>query len=647
MQAFSFMNKYFFNSPCLALISISLICYLLIVNGTNGGFLFDDYPNLETLGSMGGVTNWETFYAFVFSGWSGPTGRPLSLASFLLDDNTWPSYAPWFKHTNLLIHILCGLLLCWATLLLMRNLKLVNEKQAQWVAVLACAMWLLHPYMVSTTLYVVQRMAQLATLFSLAGITLYLYGRLQLVIKPVRGYVLMTLAIGLFTVLATYSKENGALLPLLILVIEFCLPKDQNKPIWQWRAFCLWLPSLAIALLMARYINFSENPWPTRGFNQTERLLTEGRIVSEYLFHLFVPRIEGHGLYQDGYVISKSLFNPISTIASLLTLLILFISAFLVRSKAPIVTLAILFFLAAHLMESTVIGLELYFEHRNYLAALFLFLPIAYYLVMWAKQSNLAIVVAVLILAMISAMTYLRADLWSNSDQLELYWAQTATDSPRALNSLTTYFTNSGRPMQALEFVEAASDRLPDSSFLTMRVLMQKVYLGLATEGDFLDTASKLKKQKFDTQTVMGLRVLTEYLADNKHKTYGPLMIDLIDSVKSDKQYRRSTVFVRVVPYLQARLHLMLGNTEQSFDLYSEAIKRYKKTSSSLQMVTELAMVGELEYALQLLDLAELVFHKETDKSLDRSRLAYEEEFIYLRKTLEKDILEQKQKKLL
>ena len=32
-----------------------------------------------------------------------------------------------------------------------------------------------------------------------------------------------------------------------------------------------------------------------------------------------------------------------------------------------------MFFFAAHLMESTVVGLELYFEHRNHLAALFLF----------------------------------------------------------------------------------------------------------------------------------------------------------------------------------------------------------------------------------------------------------------------------------
>src|SRR5690554_4934632 len=335
-------------------------------------------------------------------------------------------------------------------------------------------MWLLHPYMVSTTLYVVQRMAQLATLFSLAGITLYLYGRLQLVIKPVRGYVLMTLAIGLFTVLATYSKENGALLPLLILVIEFCLPKDQNKPIWQWRALCLWLPSLAIALLMARYINFSENPWPNRNFNMMERLLTEARIVCEYLFHLFVPRIEGNGLYQDGYVISKGLLTPISTLISLLTLLTLFISAFLVRNKAPIISLAILFFFAAHLMESTVIGLELYFEHRNYLAALFLLLPLAWYCVILTPRFKLLPLIAFIILVILSSMTWLRTNLWSNNDKLELYWVQSASDSPRAINSMAAFYMNNGQHEKANAYLEKESQRLEHSSLLTARLLLQK-----------------------------------------------------------------------------------------------------------------------------------------------------------------------------
>lgn len=623
--------------PTLSLLLLLVLAVIVYWPGLNGGFLFDDFPNLELIGHYGQVDNWVTAKAFITSGFAGPTGRPISLASFLLDDNTWPSHAPWFKKTNLLIHLFCGLLLCWATLLLIRNLKTVTEQQAQWIAVLTCGLWLLHPYMLSTTLYVVQRMAQLATLFSLMGIVLYLQGRLWLTTRPIKAYLLMAVGIGAGTVLATYSKENGALLALLILIIEFCLPQDKNKPAWQFRAVLLWLPSLAIVYKLASYINFSVDLWPNRNFNQVERLLTEGRIITEYLLHLFVPRIEGNGLYQDGFLISKSWFNPVSTVFSWLFLTFLVVTAFVVRKRLPIVALAIFFFLSAHLMESTVVGLELYFEHRNYLAALFLFLPVTYYLVLWAKQTKLVMVVIVLMLTMLSTMTFLRAELWSDSKKLEFYWAQAAINSPRALNSLTTHIANSGRPVEALEFVEAASQRLPDSSFLTMRVLMQKVYLGLAAESDFLSTASKLKEQKFDTQTVMGLRVLAEYLADNKHKIYGPLMIDLIDSVKSDKQYRRSTVFVRVAPYLQARLYLMLGNTKQAFELYSEAIKRYKKTSSSLQMVAELGMAGQPELGLKLLEQAWQIFLKESDKSLDRGREAYGEEFEYLRHSLTED----------
>lgn len=242
-------------APAIGCIFILVFAYFIYLPGVSGGFLFDDYPNLQHLGDLGGVVDWETFRSYVLSGFSGPTGRPLSLASFLLDDNTWPSEAAWFKKTNLLIHILCGLQLCWATLLLLRNLKDVIETQAQYIAILACALWLLHPYMVSTTLYVVQRMAQLATLFCLAGIVLYLYGRLQLSIRPRRAYTLMSLGLVAGTLLATLSKENGALLPLLVLVIEFCLPKE-GRPAWQWRALFLWLPSLAVAVLLARYIDF-------------------------------------------------------------------------------------------------------------------------------------------------------------------------------------------------------------------------------------------------------------------------------------------------------------------------------------------------------------------------------------------------------
>ena len=253
--------------------------------GLKGGFIFDDFVNLQELGTYGTIDSWDKFRAFVTNGFSGPTGRPLSLASFLIDDNTWPTQAPIFKYTNIMIHLLNGVLLCWAVLLLLRNYN-YKEQQAVWIALIASGIWLLHPYFISTTLYVVQRMAQLATLFTLIGIIGYLKARLLLAYKPFQAYIYMAISIGLCTILATYSKENGALLPLLILVLEFCNPNKSNKPIWQWRVLCLWLPSCVVLYLVFRELNFSENLWPNRNFNQVERLYSETRIMTEYLYHL-------------------------------------------------------------------------------------------------------------------------------------------------------------------------------------------------------------------------------------------------------------------------------------------------------------------------------------------------------------------------
>ena len=617
-----------------AIMALAFVCYF---PGLAGDFLFDDYPNLEVMGYLGGVINWETFQAFVFSGGSGPTGRPVSLASFLLDDNTWPSSAPLFKQTNLLIHLLCGLLLCWAVLQLMRNLRTVSERQAQIVAVLACAFWVLHPYMVSTTLYVIQRMAQLATLFCLVGIVLYLYARLQLAVRPVRAYILMTLAVGVGTLLATFSKENGALLPLLVLVIEFCLPGN-GKPVWLWRAVFLWLPSIAIVVLLVRYIDLSENPWPGRNFNQIERLLTEARIVCEYLIHLFVPRIEGNGLYQDGYVISKGFFEPLSTLYAIVFVLVLISVGFLLRKKEPLISLAILFFFSAHLMESTVVGLELYFEHRNHLAALFLFLPLAYYIVVFADRIKLLSVVAVVILGMLAAMTWLRASLWSDSQKLELYWAQSATDSPRAINGVAAFYINNGQYERANEYLAVESERLYHSSLLTARLLLQKVYVGAATEQDFMLAGERLTTQQFDAQAVQGVRSIVEAVIASRSKNYAQHSLGLLDTLEDSPIYNQLPLFVRLVPYLRAQLYVSLGEAALAYEHYSLAMQLYQESDAALAMVTEMASAGYPGEALALLDQASLVLAQQETRKLKRSRSSYERDIAYLKNVLQNEM---------
>ncbi|MTD10599.1 tetratricopeptide repeat protein [Acinetobacter sp. YIM 103518] len=619
----------------LGLYAVLVCAYCIYSLGFKGGFIFDDYPNLKDLGVYGTIDSWDKARAFITNGFSGPTGRPISLATFLLNDNTWPSIAYSFKQTNTLIHLLNGILLFWATTLILISYKLEQQK-IYWIALVSTSIWLLHPYFVSTTLYVVQRMAQLATLFSLIGIVGYLKGRLLLNTKPLLGYFIMTVSIGLGTIFATYSKENGALLPLLILIIEFCNPKNNLiKPMWQWRVICLWLPSIAIGFYIFKHINFSENPWPNRTFNQIERLYSECRIVVEYLRDLFIPQVEGKGLYQDGYEKSTGLFAPITTFFSLIFLVFLFLFSFVVKRKYPLITLAILFFFSAHLIESTVFGLELYFEHRNYLSAMFLFLPIAYFIVGLGKWVNnkIVIVATILLLSIFSFFTYQRVKLWSDTEYLELFWAKNTPDSARAQNALVSYLFDRGLYEESNNQLDRAIEKLPDSSLLVIRKLSQKVYLNQATREDFINAGLKVSEQPFDAQTVMGTRVLVVFIVDNNfvHK-YGEDTREFLSILSQSKTYNKISVFNRLIPYLNAKLALAMHQDYKAYEYYLDALSRYNDVEAGLMMVAEMASTGNFAMALNMLKQVKVIYQHQSPKTLKRTNSEYDYEIERLEK---------------
>lgn len=626
----------------LLVLSITLIIYSY---GFKADFIFDDYPNLQDLGNYGDINTWDKAKNFISNGFSGPTGRPISLASFLLNDNTWPSIASSFKYTNTLIHLLNGLFLYWAIILILQSYKYKVEK-IFWIAFIASSIWILHPYFVSTTLYVVQRMAQLATLFSLIGIVGYFKARQLLMNKPLQAYFYMTISIGICTVLATYSKENGALLPLLILVLEFCNPNKENKPIWQWRALCLWLPSILVLYIIFRELNFSENLWPNRNFNQVERLYSESRIVVEYLYHLIIPQIEGRGLYQDGYLISKSLMQPITTLYSILFLIVLLFLAFILKNRFPLFSVAILFFFAAHMMESTVLGLELYFEHRNYLSALFLFLPIAsgLYLLREKIEPKLVIFIISIILSLLAFFSFERVKLWGDSEKLQLYWAKNTPNSARAQNVLASYLLRRGKAYESIIFLESQVRQKPDSALLNIQLLMHKVYVGLAEEKDFFATSERLKNQSFDAQAVQGLRNIVDSVVSDEllNSKYNTSLIKLIEVLNENKSFTRNRVYRRVSPYLIAKLHLSKNNIIEAKIYYMQAAKRYNNIEANLMMFAELASRGDIlvtqEFYYYIIDL----YHKQDVKTLRRSQAEYNMEIERIRNVIIEEIEQEK-----
>lgn len=630
------------NLPYFVLICILVITYFIYYPGLRGGFLFDDFHNLEEMTRYGDMNVLNNALSFILGGGAGPTGRPISLASFLLQANSWPNDATPFKAFNLYLHLICGFLLFWVTKLLLESYGYI-EKRALWVAVISSGIWLLHPMFVSTTLYVIQRMAQLPMLFGLLGILGYLKGRYYIQIQPIKGYVMMTSSIGIATLLATYSKENGALLPLLVLIIEFCNPLKEKKPALCWRIICLWLPSLALFLLLATYIDFSDDPWKNRPFNQIERLLSESRILCDYLFQLFFIRIEGDGLFQDGYNISKSLFEPITTFFSIIFLVFSFVLAIVFKQKYPIVSLAILFFFASHLIESSVIGLELYFEHRNYMAAMFLFLPVSVGLYDLFERVNikLATIITLLLFSYLALFTWQRSNLWSDTQRLQIFWAQKNTNSPRAQVFLSQQLMKIDHNDEANKLLEKAIHIRPDSSLLSIRLIRQKIDSAQINLKDFIYLKNSLCVQRIDGQSITDLRLLVRQIQNDKKlsQLFALYFIDMLNEIyKVNVSFKSIDSTGSLKYFLQGQLYLGLEEPEKAYQAFYQSLYAYDDTEAGLGMVIELANAGYLQEALNLLNHVEKVDEKQSGEKRDRTNEYYSKNIQEIRTSISRDL---------
>jgi len=444
--------------PWLGLATIALVAWFAYHPGLTGGFLFDDFVNLDALGNSGPVDNLRTFWRFITSGSADPLGRPLALLSFLIDAHDWPANPAPFLRTNVLLHLLNGGLL-FALLRRLGRVLDTDDARSDASALLAAGLWLLHPLFVSTTLYIVQREAMLPATFTLLGLLAYHKGRLRFG-DGRGGTQWMVAGIGGCTLLAMLCKANGVLLPMLAWVLEATVYRHGDsvrgigaaarQRLFRIKALMLILPSMFLIVYVARFALMWNAPIDVRPWTVAERMLTEPRVLLDYLHLLVAPRSLSTGLFNDGYIVSKGLWQPASTLPALLLIVGLIVLGFCTRRRAPALSAALLFFFSGHLLESSAIPLELYFEHRNYLPAMLLFWPLARSVCTWKVSRSMRIATASALLVLFAVITWQRSELWGKPERLAALWARQNPDSSRTQAVAAISSLDAGHPAQAL-----------------------------------------------------------------------------------------------------------------------------------------------------------------------------------------------------
>jgi len=437
--------------------------------GLHGPFVLDDTNSLRPISEwLHGDYTWQHV---VLGNGSGLFGRSLSMATLML--SAWVGgYDPFaFKLGNLFVHLLCGFV-GWQMLRRALDHDPNLRRHADLAAALLAAIWLLHPLNVSTVLYAVQRMAQISTLFTLAALWAYLAARTALANGQSRRAVGgLFVLFPLLLIAGLLGKENAAVAPALCLVIELAYfqrdPSIQRQSaakrmLATFYSLFLIVPGVLATVIFALHPDRFLGGYAIRDFTLPERLLSEGRALLDYVAVLLLPRGPVMGVFNDDFAVSTGLMSPPSTAFALLALATISGLAIALRKRAPSVFAGWFFFLVAHSMESSVLPLELYFEHRNYLPAFGLLLAVAGMAELLTRRMapgamprwKLGVLAAGGFALALGVATHARAFVWADEGRFLLQEAKHHPGSLRANSALAYYEIRQGNVTAARATIE-------------------------------------------------------------------------------------------------------------------------------------------------------------------------------------------------
>lgn len=321
--------------------------------------------------------------------------------------------------------------------------SLVHGDRSRVIGLLAGLFFLVHPFQTYVTLYIWQRSALLACLFSYAALLTYLGVRTGGFRSPIAGYALCALLYAA----AMLAKESAVALPAILLLAGIVFFRDTRKTVLVQAAVFS-----AVALICVGFLSFLERAHGneafspgivntmTRYYEESEltlgqALLTQSRVIFQYISGVLFPTQATVQLVAP-QVMSRSLLNPPITAVAAMGALGLVTAGVALLRKRPLFAFGILFFIINLLPESLLVPQYQFFGYRAILPMLGLILA-ATDLALAAVEAAASrrgrgviasgVVGATLVLIAISGhLTREKADLWAEPTR---FWADAVNRS--------------------------------------------------------------------------------------------------------------------------------------------------------------------------------------------------------------------------
>ncbi len=602
---------------------LALVVVAMYWSGLSGAFLLDDTPNLNVIGQLPANPSLSDILNLATTGFAGILGRSVSIFSFLLQHESWPDPRN-FKFVNLVIHLVNGCLLALCCVLIGRQWR------SQSIPLVAIALisfiWLAHPIQVSTVLYVVQRMTLLSATFTLLALLFYLLGRRFLARgENARGIALVLIGLVPIALLSVLSKENGVLVYLYVLVLEYTLfaSSEQPKLLLRFRQGLLAATVLIAVVGLIFVMPSTIEGYNLKPYSFSERILTQFLVLTTYLASIAVFLPDYYGVFHDDFANAQGL----SLILSLLFILGLIAAALVKRKQWPLFAFGVLWFFAGHALESTFLPLGYYFEHRNYLPLLGpVFALVVFLSELWPRLDNnkrkATLAIASIAIAFLSITTVRQTAVWGDA----LYQAYSAVEqhpsSASAQSNLVEKLSASGQFRVAFDYHMTVIDPeqlgiSPYIRWLEFSCILPNVE---PPEDEVLSRQGR--EAPHDYGAVFSLNNLVFGIIEGRCPSAPVEKIQLVlDELAANPNFFTSHADII---FYQALLQASAENFPAAADLAADSFQQRPDVRVGLYQVNWLVRSSQLASAAQILASLEREFGSEISSSGDlRSRVGF------------------------